>query len=199
MNYHPPFFENEAYHILNRAHGDEALFRNQQNYIFFLEKIRKYILPIADIYAYCLMPNHYHLLIKLKPTTVLEGFSKKKDGAPFDAAQLSALVSLSFNRLQNSYAKAYNKYYSRKGGVFMSPFRRVLISTESQLCNTIFYIHKNPVHHGICKSIADWKFSSYHSYYSDTENFISKNEVLPFFDGIENFSRFHSQPIERKF
>ncbi len=54
------------YHIFNHANGDDNLFREEKNYSFFLNKYHQYIDPIADTVAWCLMPNHFHLLIKIK-------------------------------------------------------------------------------------------------------------------------------------
>ncbi len=52
------------YHIYNRAVGDEKLFKTPDDYFYFLEKLKRYILPVAEVYVYCLLPNHFHLLIK---------------------------------------------------------------------------------------------------------------------------------------
>ena len=60
-------FEFEGtYHIFSHVNGIEVIFHEPSNYQFFLEKIEKYILPVADIYAYCLLPNHFHLLLRFK-------------------------------------------------------------------------------------------------------------------------------------
>ena len=54
------------YHIYNHANGNENLFREQKNYEYFLEKYKQHINPIAETIAWCLMPNHFHLLVKIK-------------------------------------------------------------------------------------------------------------------------------------
>ena len=65
-NYHPPFLTSTTYHIYNHANGDDNIFREQDNYRFFLEKYVKYINPVADTFAYCLMRNHFHLMVRIK-------------------------------------------------------------------------------------------------------------------------------------
>ena len=55
------------YHIFNRAIGDEKIFRTEENYKFFLQRFYDYILPIGAIYCYCLLPNHFHFLIRILP------------------------------------------------------------------------------------------------------------------------------------
>jgi len=60
--------EGHFYHIYNRSVADNLLFIEEKNYHFFLSKIKKYLLVTADVLAYCLMPNHYHLIVQLKNT-----------------------------------------------------------------------------------------------------------------------------------
>ncbi|MCK5209465.1 MAG: hypothetical protein KAQ79_15630, partial [Cyclobacteriaceae bacterium] len=64
-SYHPPFLTSTTYHIYNHANGDDNIFREQDNYRFFLEKYVKYINPVADTFAYCLMRNHFHLMVRI--------------------------------------------------------------------------------------------------------------------------------------
>lgn len=66
INYREKLFPEKYYHIFNHAVGKEILFRNDENYNFFLKKYNFYISSVADTYAYCLMPNHYHFLMKFK-------------------------------------------------------------------------------------------------------------------------------------
>ena len=128
------------YHIYNHANGNENLFRNDENYSFFLQKWAKYIEPIADTYAYCLMPNHFHVLVKIKTEEEL-----------LWGKNLSGLLSKQFSNLFNSYAKAYNKMYERKGSLFNRPFKSKLVSDDNYLTTLIYYIHHNPIHHGFTK------------------------------------------------
>ena len=59
------------YHLYNRANGDEKLFKEYENYRFFLSRWARYVEPIASTYAYCLMPNHIHFLIRTREQEVL--------------------------------------------------------------------------------------------------------------------------------
>ncbi len=61
-----PFVPDNYYHIYNRANGDEKIFKSEENYRFFLEKFQFYIVPIADVFSFCLMPNHFHFLVRFK-------------------------------------------------------------------------------------------------------------------------------------
>ena len=73
-----PFEPNNIYHVCNHGNGDDLIFREDDNYRFFLERLRVYITPVAAIYAYCLMPNHFHFLLRVKPEEELIEFMNEK-------------------------------------------------------------------------------------------------------------------------
>jgi len=198
-NYHIPLHPDKMYHVFNRAIGNEKLFLHDENYIFFLQKISKYILPIADIWAWCLLPNHYHIELRIKHEGIIKShYSSIKKKEITEDANLPDFIMECFSNFQNSYAKAFNKVYKRKGGLFIDFMRRVEIIEDLQIGSTVFYIHKNPVHHGYCKEIKDWKFSSYKTFLSIATTNVSRNEVLNWFDGVDNFVKFHQQEIHLK-
>jgi len=182
------------YHIYNHANGSENLFRSDENYFFFLERWENYIEPIADTYAYCLMPNHLHFLIRVKKETDLLKINKFRNPTGFE--NLPGFISKQFGNLFNSYAKAYNKMYNRKGSLFNRPFKSKEIISDNYLTNVIFYIHHNPLHHGFCKHIADWPHSSYHSVISDKLTRIKRKEVQGWFGSKEELIDFHNQAIK---
>ncbi len=64
--YHQDLIPDKIYHIYSRAVGDEKLFKSDENYRYFLQKFKNYILPIADIYTWTLLPNHFHFMIRIK-------------------------------------------------------------------------------------------------------------------------------------
>lgn len=182
------------YHIYNHANGSENLFRTAENYRFFLEKWGKYIAPVADTYAYCLMPNHFHALIRIKGEEKLKIAFRITDLTGFE--NLSGLISKQFSNLFNSYAKAYNKQYNRKGSLFNRPFKAKQITSDAYLTRVIFYIHHNPLHHGFTRHIADWPHSSYHTVVSDKLTRIKRKEVQDWFGGKQALEKFHNQAIK---
>lgn len=199
QDFHIPLHPGGLYHILNRANGDEKLFKEEQNYFYFLTKYRHHISPIAQTLAWCLLPNHYHFLVRIKPIeTITERFELKKKKKPEADKPLSEFVMQQFSNWQNSYAKALNKVYNRRGSLFMDYIRRVEINKDFQLGNTVFYIHKNPAHHGFAKKIGDWPWTSYKEYISQQFNLVDSKEVIEYFGTLENFIEFHQQPILRK-
>ena len=194
-DYHLPLFPNRIYHLLSRANGNEKLFREEENYRFFLRRIKKYILPVADIFSYCLLPNHFHLLVQINSETeVKEHFSLMKPGKFYERNLAPDFIMERFSNLLNSYAKSYNKRYHRKGSLFIYFLRRVEITTESQLCRTSFYIHNNPVRHGICKNIMEWNWSSFRSILNQRSEFIATDKILKYFGDAKAFREYHLRP-----
>ena len=80
----------------------------------------------------------------------------------------------------------------------MDFLRRVAIGKEEQFGATVFYIHKNPVHHGYCKAMEDWKWSSYNTMLSQKPTMLLRDEVLDWFGGLKGFTDYHSQPVYLK-
>jgi putative transposase len=180
-----------TYHIYNRANGNENIFVNKGNYFFFLEKYKHYISPIADTFCYCLMPNHFHFLIRVKSERELMKTLSNLTG--FE--NLSGLIAKEFSNFFNSYSKAFNKQQDRKGSLFMRPFKRKRISDEKYLRKLVHYIHHNPVKAGLANNPTEWEHSSYNAITipkEEPENFILRNEVIEWFGDKENFIYCHS-------
>ena len=94
------FFENELYHIYNRGNNQQQIFFKPDNYLFFLKKVRKFILPHCDILAYCLMPNHFHFLINADNRTITTKIIAGKE---------KNILSEGIRMLLSSYTQAINK------------------------------------------------------------------------------------------
>jgi REP element-mobilizing transposase RayT len=181
------------YHIYNHANGNENLFRKDENYLFFLKKFSLYINPVADTYAYCLMPNHFHFLIRVKEAMELEAtFGKFKT---FQKLELK--VSKQFSNLFSCYTQSYNKVYSRKGSLFMPNFKKKEITSDDYLTSVIHYIHNNPIHHGFTSTINEWPYTSYHAMLLTKNTALKREEVLSWFGGTKRFTEFHSIAHER--
>ncbi len=171
----------QSYHIYNHANGSENIFREEDNYRYFLQQYEKYLGGVVDTYAYCLMPNHFHFLVGVKSD--LSGF-QNLTGLIKHPSKNPAIKA--FSDFFNSYTKAYNLKYDRKGSLFMRAFQRQPILNESQWQQTFLYIHLNPIKHGFSKDYRVWKYSSWQSY--QRREFPSKlNRVyyLNYFDSLE--------------
>lgn len=198
---------NKYYHIYNHANGDERMFFNENNYLYFLKKYKEHIDPIADTYAYCLMPNHFHFVIQIKAEEYIFKFLKQNKKLPEQNMTLeefellfnknaeinlfSLHISKQFSNLFNGYSQAINKQELRTGSLFSRSFKRKEIASSDYLKSLILYLHLNPVRHQFVEKISDWKFLSYHSIISERNTLLKRNEVLELFDGLNNFKFSH--------
>ena len=199
MDYYVPLLADSIYHITGHAVGNEKLFLTDDNYKFFLKRYNKYITPVADTFAYSLLRNHFHLLIQIKPyAKLLEHYKIIKPHGKEEESWQPDFVMQRFSNLLNSYAKSFNKKNNRKGALFMDYLRRVEVRTDAQYSATVFYIHKNAVHHGYCKLIPDWLWSSYNSMLSNVATKLERQKVLDWFGGAKRFIEYHAQPIYLK-
>lgn len=157
---------NTYYHIFNHANGDDNLFREEKNYDFFLQKYHQHIDPIADTIAWCLMKNHFHLLVKIKgEEDVLSTLPKFRTLEGLE--DRSKFISKQFSNFFSSYSQAFNKVYNRRGSLFIKNFKRKEIDNPQYLQQVILYIHLNPVKHGFVQRGLDWTHSSYTSFYQE--------------------------------
>jgi len=176
-----PFEASHFYHLYNRGNNKEYIFKNDENYIYFLTLVKKYLLPICDIYTFCLLPNHFHFIIKIKefenlPENIRIGKNK---------------LHQPFSNLFNAYTKAINKKYLRTGSLFQEHLKRIKISNEAYLLNLIVYVNTNPNHHNTSK-FENYKYSSYKSILSTKPTLIKRTEVISLFETKENFEFVHT-------
>lgn len=182
------------YHIYNHANGDDNLFREAKNYPFFLQKYHPHIDPVAETIAWCLMPNHFHLLVKIKDeATLKQDFPKFKTLENLTSEErqlrLSYLLSKQFSNFFSSYSQSFNKVYQRRGSLFLKNFKRKLIDSEAYLFQLIIYIHTNPVKHGFTSNLLDWEWSSYATF--------AYNYPLLITELFGNESNYHKTHLER--
>lgn len=155
------FHAGEYYHVLNRGVADQPIFFRPQNYHYFirllLRKARQHAVALA---AYCLMPSHFHLLIR-----------PANDGgvAPFLAG------------VCGSYAQAINAQRCRAGALFQGRFRATHVDRDAYLRHVARYVHLNPVAAGLALRPQDWPYSNYRAIISGNQAFCSDE---PLFGGL---------------
>lgn len=156
-----PLLPGNFYHIYNHANGNECLFVERENYRYFLQQTEIHLSPIADLIAYCLMPNHFHFLIYIQEERSLNMLPlfKKSTTIPTDK-----IISKQFANLFSSYTQSFNKVYMRRGSLFIKNFKRKKVHDSNYLKTLITYIHLNPVHHHFVANLNDWEWSSYLKY-----------------------------------
>jgi len=169
------------YHIYNRGINGESLFLSKDNFEYFLRLYDKYIPKIAETFAWCLMNNHFHFLVKIKERKEVKTNNPER------------FIYQQFSNLFNAYTKAFNKKEDRHGALFERPFRRKHINSEDYLKKLVLYIHTNPVHHKIVENSIEYPWTSYLSIISLKKTKVKRNEVLGWFDTKANFIFAHQQ------
>jgi putative transposase len=222
MNRHPSLKHCNVYHIYNRGNNREDLFRFPEDYKHFLWLYEKYIEPIAETYSWCLLRNHFHLLVKIKSKEEIGYFNPfystgSKDSGrinmqEFDElkwqfiteSELELLDEISieklksptpyrqFSHLFNAYSKYINKKYKRTGSLFEKNFRRICIQNPFYFKQLVIYIHKNPQYHSFIDNFRHYPWSSYQSILSFKPTKLKRNVVLGYFDDEARFIKVHS-------
>ncbi len=187
-----PFFTNGYYHIYNRGVDKRIVFQRYGHCLRFISTIRSilntgsatqrssYNQSLAlhkkvDFLCYCLMPNHYHFLIKQKEDNGITEFMHKLD---------------------TSYTKFFNLNLHRSGRLFEYTFKAKSIESDEGLLHVSRYIHLNPVIAGLTQLPQEWKWSSYRDY-SDIEShpLCSTKEILSFFSTPQQYAKFTTDHI----
>jgi len=182
------------YHIYNRANADDQLFTEDVEYYLFLKKYFNYANLIFSTYGYCLLTNHFHFLVQVRPESELN----RNIGIFKDDKSRSNYLAQHLGNFFNWYATYFNKKHFRKGSLFIHSFHRKPILDEAYLSTLVCYIHANPVKAGMCKKPEEWKYSSFREFIKGP-NFISANnrgQTLEWFDGLANFKETHSQYLK---
>jgi REP element-mobilizing transposase RayT len=199
------FEEHKIYHVYNRTNNKEALFLSDENRRFFLKKFKLYLSDYVNTYSWCLLPNHFHFLITIKSCQSIIETILNKDLAYRSLTEkkfleneidLSQLVEQTFKRFFQSYSLAFNKANHRNGNLFYKPFKRVLVKKDSQLTNTIIYIHANPLKHKIVEDFMNYKWSSWHSLISDKKTSLLRSDVIDWFGSKEMLINTHLEMTE---
>jgi len=170
------FAPGHYYHILNRGAGRGAIFFTPANYEHCLRLLKLYRGPCgATVIAYCLMPNHYHLLLR-------------QEGE----APLSRLINLVFN----AYVQALNRERQRRGTLFEGRFRHVLVDREAYVEHLCRYIHLNPVIAGLVSHPEEWAYSNYQEWVGERAGTLKDGEFIrQRFPTAEEYRRFVEDEI----
>ena len=180
IDYYIPLYKDKLYHFYNRGNGKENIFFREENYFYFLRQYEKYLADSIDTFAYCLLPNHFHLLGRIK--------SDNPD-----------IVSEKFRKFFISYSMSINVQEKRKGNLFQRGFKRKIIENEKYFYSAVYYIHANPVHHGLLKDLARYTFSSYDTLCGENETILCRNELMEWFGGKNRFINYHTEMKRNSF
>jgi putative transposase len=197
------FQEGHLYHIYNQGNNKRKIFFSERNYRFFMQKIKTHLLPYADVLAWCLMPNHFHLMAYVNTVTISEDFTNSEviTSAPASGGKIKIrTINDSIGILLRSYTRAINKQENTTGSLFRKETKAKCISCQEgvtpNFSNTNFgtsinftipenqypqicfeYIHKNPVNAGLVNKETDWLFSSASAYIKNKKDELVNKEV----------------------
>ena len=178
-----------VYHIYNRGINGTPLFTTPAEYRFFLKQYAWYLEPAVDTYAYCLLGNHFHLMIRVKEPHEIDLQALKKER---NWDQLSNPSRL-FAHLFNSYAQKFNHRANRTGSLFEKPFQREQVTSDAYFTQLVFYVHFNPQHHGFAADFTQYPYSSYQSHLSEKPTKLARKAVLDWFGGPAEYARVHQE------
>lgn len=140
--------QSETYHIMLRGINQQQIFEDEEDYQKFVEVLKNYQAICGyTIYAYCLIGNHIHLLMRFSSET----------------------IGQVFKRIGSKYVYWYNIKYQRKGHLFQDRFKSEPVEDDSYFLTVIRYIHQNPVKAGLCKKLEDYRYSSYNEYLEEPQ------------------------------
>lgn len=204
-NYFEPLEPGGIYHVYNQGNNGERIFMDDENKRYFKSKLEDYMSPFLTIICMCLMDNHFHLLVQVKPWEEMQksldnfrGLTKFVMRIMMQAMQSRTIaayvVSEMFRRFFMAYAKAYNKRYNRTGSLFRKNFRRIEITSRKYLRNIIVYIHRNPQKHGYKIDFRNYPWSTYNKFFEDELlNRCLGSDLLSIFGDKFNYVNMHLQ------
>ena len=190
------FETGHLYHIFNRGNNSQKLFFSRENYLFFLEKVKNHILPHTDILAWCLMPNHFHLMVHVNQLQIELSEQVTSSHLLTKTRSLNDSISI----LLRSYTRAIQKQENRTGSLFQNRTKALCLTQTEGISPAWFqskygamihvdypekaypqvcfdYIHANPVKDGLVKRTADWEFSSALDYSGDRNGKLINKET----------------------
>lgn len=179
-----PLEAGNYYHIYNRGNNSGLIFYTDRNYRYFIDRYLHYAGPYVHTLAYCLMPNHFHLLVKIRPLVT--------------PGCLAELISDQFRKMFISYSMAINKQEGRTGSLFQKNFRRKKITDSKYLMNAVYYIHHNPERHGFRQKPEDYPWNSYRSYPDGRDSMIDHKELSGLFGNRQQYENFHRRKMSWK-
>jgi len=180
-----PLEPGHFYHIYNRGNNRENIFIEERNYRYFMQLYQKYLLPVCDTFAYCLMRNHFHVLVRVKE------LQNQTSEVSKTSEVSSKAIAQQFSNFFNSYAKAINTTYKRTGSLFQNRFGRIEVDSDRYFAQLIHYIHFNPQKHGFVEDFRQYPYSSYQAIVSEKPTRLCRTEVLNWFQGKDSFEKIH--------
>jgi REP element-mobilizing transposase RayT len=197
-----PLQPGQMYHIYNRGVNREPIFRERDNYRYFLDLYTHHVGDVVDTYAYCLLGNHFHFLVRVRDLPDLTSLVTSPDltglPRPVRSKPPDRSPSQHFSNLFNAYARAFNKRYTRTGALFQRPFGRLPVTTDGYFAHLMVYIHQNPQKHGFVDDYRDWPYTSYNALCGDMPTRLARVDALDYLGGRTAFDMAHREDLTRE-
>lgn len=201
------FLPESFYHIICKSLNNQLLFLSDENKRYFLSRYKFYLSGYADTYAYNLLDNNVHFIIKIKSSDDIKMMLKNTEEKTLtiiqknylnegSATSIETLIERQFNSFFVSYTRSFNIFYKKKGHLFDSPFKRIRLKDEMQTTQAIVYVHANAKKHKLTYDISKQLWSSYQSLISDAHTMLKREEVISWFGGIEGFMETHKKQAD---
>lgn len=173
------FLKGVCYHIYNRGANKQDIFLCEENYSYCLDLLFKYSQEYdISIISFCLMPNHYHLLIRQD-----------------NERTISEFIRTTFN----AYVQAFNNWHKRTGTLFESRFKHIQVDTDDYVLQLSRYIHLNPVESGLVSKPEKWEYSNYREWIGTRSKWILDSDfVRRYFSDPDEYKNYVMQYWEDK-
>jgi putative transposase len=169
-----PIEPGHTYNIYNRGNNFQKVFFTDDDYQLFLDKFKYYLNDCCSLYAFALLSNHYHFLLRVH---------ENEYGARFSQQFMKCILS---------YTNKINFKMNRNGSLFLARFRRIKVNTEDYLRRMVYYIHHNPAKHKATGDYKTYKYCSYRIFLSDKPTALARDEALEFFGGLTDYIDYHN-------
>lgn len=194
------FEPGDTLHVYNRTNNKERLFRKSRDRIIFLDLFQKLVQPFVDPFAWTLIPNHFHFVVRTKEKNQIIEYLSNLPEDYLTQTEISflsgkidtaTLVLFEFTRMMQAYTAIYNKMYDRKGNLFHRSLKRVRIKDDRQFRKVVVYVHKNAEKHKLVDDFREFQWSSWHELVGDTRFFLNRKEVYEKFGNKRAFIHAH--------
>ncbi len=159
----------DVYHVIQRGINRALIFFEDNDREMFIDLLRSQVCTSFQVYCYCLMDNHIHLIIK------------------------SDQLSFCIHRILTTYAVWFNHKYERTGYLFQNRFKSEVIEDQEYLLRCFRYVLQNPLKAGLCRTVSEYKWSSYSVYFNSADSFVSTEFLSLFFDTKSDFQCFMAE------
>jgi len=178
-NYKPrACYQGAHYHIYNRGNDKQKIFLEENDYLFYLRKLREYKEKYnVTILCYCLMPNHLHLILSQNTEVPISNF----------------VLSL-----HTSYSMYFNRKYDKTGHVFQGRFRQKVIDKDEYLLQVTSYVHLNPLTSRLVENLGDYRWSSYPDYIELREGTLCEKSLVLFGRSPEEYKKITEEEIKEQ-